>query len=310
MKNLQAPFPWFGGKRRCADIVWPRLGNVDLYVEPFFGSGAMLLNRPAKHFHSTTKKYEIVNDISCYIANFWRAVKHDPKGVSAYACGPLNEVDLHARHAWLVSKHDNIHNKLMEDPFWFSARVAGWWAWGQSAWLIGGWCSVDCKTGVKGNVCKTRPHLSADSGVFTATTNTQVLNWFTGLFDRLRNVRVTCGDWSRIGKESLWKVSKTIGYFLDPPYSNDNRLQKIYASDSTQLKDEIQAWCCANGERVRIVLCGYEGEYNLGGWDCVSWKPHYSASPNGTSITNRGQERIWFSPSCLGAAQHTQGRLL
>lgn len=34
------PFPWFGGKRKVAPIVWQALGDVELYVEPFFGSGS------------------------------------------------------------------------------------------------------------------------------------------------------------------------------------------------------------------------------------------------------------------------------
>lgn len=34
---LVAPFPWFGGKSRAADVVWQALGNVDNYVEPFAG---------------------------------------------------------------------------------------------------------------------------------------------------------------------------------------------------------------------------------------------------------------------------------
>lgn len=44
---LSAPFPWFGGKSRVADLVWSRFGaDVPNYVEPFFGSGAVLLGRP------------------------------------------------------------------------------------------------------------------------------------------------------------------------------------------------------------------------------------------------------------------------
>lgn len=43
---LKAPFPWFGGKSRVASIVWERFGDVPNYVEPFFGSGAVLLGRP------------------------------------------------------------------------------------------------------------------------------------------------------------------------------------------------------------------------------------------------------------------------
>lgn len=47
MTDLRSPFPWFGGKRRVAADVWAALGDVDSYVEPFFGSGAVLLERPA-----------------------------------------------------------------------------------------------------------------------------------------------------------------------------------------------------------------------------------------------------------------------
>lgn len=39
---LKAPFPWFGGKSTVADLVWQRFGDVPNYVEPFFGSGAVL----------------------------------------------------------------------------------------------------------------------------------------------------------------------------------------------------------------------------------------------------------------------------
>ena len=38
--------PWFGGKRRAAPLVWERFGAVANVVEPFFGSGAVLLGRP------------------------------------------------------------------------------------------------------------------------------------------------------------------------------------------------------------------------------------------------------------------------
>jgi hypothetical protein len=44
--RLSAPFPWFGGKSRAAPLIWDRLGDVVNYVEPFFGSGAVLLGRP------------------------------------------------------------------------------------------------------------------------------------------------------------------------------------------------------------------------------------------------------------------------
>lgn len=90
--TLRAPFPWFGGKRRVAHHVWDRLGNVRNYIEPFFGSGAVLLGRPGE------PGIETVNDADAYLANFWRAISGDPDGVARYADWPVNEADLHARH--------------------------------------------------------------------------------------------------------------------------------------------------------------------------------------------------------------------
>ena len=43
MNAIAVPFPWFGGKRKVAAEVWSRFGTVANYVEPFFGSGAVLL---------------------------------------------------------------------------------------------------------------------------------------------------------------------------------------------------------------------------------------------------------------------------
>jgi hypothetical protein len=87
---------YFGGKSKVAPLVWARLGDVDNYVEPFFGSGAVLLTRPHP------PRIETVNDLDCYVANFWRATQHDPEAVAEYADWPVNEIDLHARHRWLV----------------------------------------------------------------------------------------------------------------------------------------------------------------------------------------------------------------
>lgn len=129
--ELRAPFPYFGGKRRVASLVWARLGNVDTYNEPFAGSLAVLLGRP----HDP--RVETVNDLDAYLANFWRALQHDPDGVAFHADGPVNEADLHARHRWLV---DHRPESVMTDPEFYDARIAGWWVWGQCLWIGSGWC--------------------------------------------------------------------------------------------------------------------------------------------------------------------------
>lgn len=132
---LRAPFPWFGGKRRVAARVWEAFGDVPNYVEPFAGSLAVLLGRP------TPPRIETVNDLDCYVSNLWRAVSKDPEAVAEHADWPVNEADLHARHLWLVNQVD-FRERMKTDPDFFDAKIAGWWVWGISQWIGGGWCAL------------------------------------------------------------------------------------------------------------------------------------------------------------------------
>ena len=133
--TLRAPFPYFGGKSRVAHLVWDRFGNVPNYVEPFFGSGAVLLARP------WPERNETVNDLDCLLANFWRAVQSDPQETAKYADWPVNEADLHARHRWLVAHKEELLERLKREPDFYDPKVAGWWVWGISQWIGSGWCA-------------------------------------------------------------------------------------------------------------------------------------------------------------------------
>ena len=106
-----------GGNATWREAVWQRLGNVPNYIEPFFGSGAMLLGRP-QPFDGV----ETINDKDGLVANFWRAVQAAPDEVAKWADWPVNENDLHARHHWLVERKDSIGPKLEGDPEWFDAK--------------------------------------------------------------------------------------------------------------------------------------------------------------------------------------------
>lgn len=136
--TLKAPFPAFGGKSRIARVVWDRLGaDVRNYVENFAFSSAVLLRRPGG-----AGAVETINDRNAFVSNFWRAVQRDPAAVAAHADWPVNEVDLHARHRWLVTSDEAaaILERVREDPDAYDARIAGWWCWGACCWIGSGWC--------------------------------------------------------------------------------------------------------------------------------------------------------------------------
>jgi hypothetical protein len=133
---LKAPMVWFGGKSRCAPLVWSRFGAVNNLVDPFCGSLAVLLGRPTP-FDGT----ETVNDADGFLANAWRAIQADPEAVADHADRPVSECDLHAYHCWLVEQRDTFVAKLMGDPEFYDAKVAGIWLWGIACWIGSGWCS-------------------------------------------------------------------------------------------------------------------------------------------------------------------------
>ena len=135
--SMVAPFPWFGGKSRAAPLIWSAIGaDVPNYVEPFAGSLAALLARPNKRIGTET-----VNDADGFLANFWRALAADSDAVAAAADWPVSEVDLSARHMWLVARREALTGRLQVDPDYYDVKIAGWWVWGICSWIGSGWCS-------------------------------------------------------------------------------------------------------------------------------------------------------------------------
>jgi site-specific DNA-adenine methylase len=173
LTNLyKTPWPWFGGKADAAPAVWDALGDVDHYVEPFAGSLAVLLRRP--HVANRSYHSETVNDMDGLLCNAWRAIARDPDAVAEAASWPVCEADLHARHlALLAWRAAGNAERLMADPDFFDAKMAGWWAWGQSCWIGSGWCSGAgpwivgddgriTKRSKSGGVHRKLPHLGDD----------------------------------------------------------------------------------------------------------------------------------------------------
>ena len=65
------PAPYLGGKRNLARRIVARLAEIPhtTYVEPFVGMGGVFLRRPFR------AKAEVVNDISCDVANLFRVLQ-------------------------------------------------------------------------------------------------------------------------------------------------------------------------------------------------------------------------------------------
>jgi len=298
---MNSPFPYFGGKRTVAAAVWARLGSPAQYIEPFCGSLAVLLAcpRPAA--------LEVVCDGSGFIANFWRAVKHQPGAVAEWADYPVSHIDLGARHGWLMAQRQRIGD-AMQDPDWpGDAKVAGWWLWGQCCWIGSGWCdwfgkiphASDAGRGVQaiGQI----PHAS-DAGrgadALLTSCGRTAWAWLHRIADRLERVRVVHGDWSRCLNNHFGGDDTAV--FLDPPYRS---YEALYGKAGA-VADAVESWALEN-EHLRIALCGHRDDYKLAGWDAVEWSRGRLTYSGGQTTDS---ECVWYSPVCLPATL-TQERL-
>jgi len=323
--TLHAPFPYFGGKREIAPQVWARLGSPKHYIEPFCGSAAMLLAAPIR------APLEVICDANGFIANFWRAVKHQPGKVAEHADYPVSHIDLGARHGALMAQRQTLMGNL-HDPDWSGdAKAAGWWLWGQCAWIGSGWCEWDRKgriphvsdAGMGVQAIGQIPHVSdagmgvqaigkiphvSDAGrgvqaigkiphvsdaILLTSAGRAAWEWLHKLAKRLERVRIIHGDWSRCLNAQYGGDETAV--FLDPPYKG---YEDVY-SQRQAVADEVEAWARDNAH-LRIALCGFAGDYDLPDWDTVPWKrPRLTYS--GAETTDK--ECVWYSPACLPAVQ-------
>lgn len=279
---MMPPFVWFGGKRRIADMVWRYLGNPRLYIEPFAGAAAVLLARPA----TRADAIEIINDADHMVANYWRAVRADPDAVAAAADWPRFAADLDARHRWLMSTGAAIlRENIPADPYWYDAQIAGVWWWCVTLWLGSGFAQQRRKASLR--ISSGMPH-TRDRG--------EVLTYVHALADRLRHVRVYAADWTTCltpAVRSLAPPSDT-AVFLDPPYASDGINVDPYRA-AVDI-DAVVRWAREHGDAIRIVLCGYHGDYDLPGWRTIRWSNTKGLTRSGQ---NRRRETLYISPQCM-----------
>lgn len=312
----KAPFPYFGGKSIIAADIWQAFGQVTNYVEPFAGSLAVLLNRPAPK-----NGPETVNDLDCHLVNVWRAIQSAPEDLARLLVAPSCEVNTEAQHAALIRASGTVRESL-GDPDWHCLKYAAWWIKGANEWIGDAWCTgegpwtwtVDGgwqKNAGKG-INRQLPHLgTAGSGINRQLPQDgdggavgqyqQRVDWITGwlraLRDRLCKVRIACGDWKRVLGDSVTQKHGITAILLDPPYDGT---EYTYGKDCVPVSQDVREWCRANGEHplLRIILCGRGNEHNellAHGWTVKEW----SANAGYSKTEGRHSEKLWLSPNCI-----------
>lgn len=278
--HLRPPFPWPGGKGHVAPLIARALGfdqrPVKGYYEPFAGGLATLLSVPRAGW------LEVVSDTDAELANFLRALQHQPAEIARHADRPAVEADLPAVLAYLNQL--DLGPPLADIDYPGDAKAAGLWVWYRSN-IIGRRNAAILNYGCRGNGIMASRFGAVDGPRNVA----RGLKW---LADRLADVKVLYGDWKRCRNLAHGRHQEgTAAVLLDPPYRGYAKAYNAAELDH----DELATWARTEGEhpRTRIVLCGHEGDYDMPGWTTHLWDRH-----PGINGGKGERECLWMSPAC------------
>jgi DNA adenine methylase len=318
MTTLRAPFPYYGSKVKAAQLIEALMGPINNLVIPFAGSLGELLGR------SEPAKVETVNDLDGFVVNAWRGLKYSPAAMAELCDHPVHEATMHSAHELLLAQADALLELLRSHPKAHDVELAAWWVWGASCWLGSGWCRKPSEKVPRlgGQVDKphlglgvarpwvARPHqgivrqlpmLSGGAGypahgqgVHASHQRERLAEYFAALAERLRWVRITCGDWTRVVTPAVTTQHGVTGISLDPTYEHKDRSVRLYRHDDPDLSAEVRAFAIERGDDklLRITLCGRGEEHDETlehGWSKHVWR-------------ERDGETIWASPHCLRQA--------
>lgn len=293
MSSPQAPFPYAGGKRRVADLVWDHFREIHHYVEPFCGSAAVLLSRPGGAPESGA---ETINDHNGLLINFWRAIKQSPQKVLEFAKAPPSAVELPARNERVRDHLGHLVDQLIDDPTWYHPQIAADW-----------WYCISTAIGTRAlfnddeQMGPTKPFLGAGGrGVHASRINADHLQQ---LADRLSGVRILCHDWTDcLTSGAIRHAGTPVGIFLDPPYEPETYYDKVYDGDIDGVAEEVYEWAIEHGDDsdLRIAYCGYAETFEFPDtWESFEWSAHGGHRHIGEDAEKtRHNERIWFSQHC------------
>ena len=341
--SLAAPFPYFGGKRRAAPIIWRALGDPGGYVEPFAGSAAVLLARPP----FKGRRVETLNDADGWLVNVWRSLQLSPAETAAHCFGPVSEIDYHARLAWLQERRTpELVSWLEGDPENHDPKAAGWWLyvaacgigdpWDGGPWRVidghltraGESIGVNRKLGNAGRgihrklphlgnagrgIHRKLPHLgNAGQGIHRALPHLgdagqePLLHYFAQLQHRLARVRISCGSWERVLKPSVLRAKSGGDGTLAVLLDPPYATPRdLYAHTEHGISEQVAEWCASAPDDLRVVLCGYDKEH-----DQLlehGWSRIDGKSGGGAGYSTRKdngrREGLWLSPACIQAEQ-------
>lgn len=224
---MKAPFAYFGGKMGMAREIVALMPRHRTYIEPFLGSGAVLLAKPAAPF-------EVVNDVDHALVTFWRVLR-------------TRQAELEQVCALTPHSRAEYDSCDLDEPGLDELELARRW-----------WVRVNQSFG-----CTANRHTgwSISNGTQQSKSATIVsrLGRFAPVAERIARVSIECCD--AVGLSERLADHRTVVY-CDPPYLADSRVSRAgnggdYRFDMGAPQAHRRLAVALNATPARVILSGY-----------------------------------------------------
>lgn len=265
---MKTPLSYYGGKARIAPQIVPHIMAIPhtVYVEPFFGGGAVLYAKGKIDRGNSDYYREAINDLNKQLITFWRVAREQPEEL--------------ARWIELTPYSQEEHRearKIYNNPSEYSDLKVAWATY------------VECNMSF-GNVTGA----GWGSGVISMNSAITWVNRAAKLpecFERLRDVHIGCEDALSFIKR--FDSSHSVAY-IDPPYPDTN--QGHYGGYTL---DNYQALCDAlDNAQCSYVLSNYHQDIApKSAQKCIEIEAVMSAANgrNGRTKDNiKRTEKLWI----------------
>lgn len=251
--TITPPFAYYGGKTTLASSIADLLPVHDHYVEPFAGSLAVLLAKPAT-------KWETVNDLDGDLVTFWRVLRDRPEELARAAM-----LTPHARAEMEVARDLDVPDDLER-----ARRV--WVRLSQSrsnSMRHSGWRYRQNPAGAGESM---PGYVTAYAGRMEAAAR------------RLKRVSLECRDAVEVIAD--YGRHEAVCIYADPPYLGTTRATN-YRHEMTSDQQHRDLADALNACKASVVLSGYAAplyEELFDGWHCTRLK--------GPTALSGGTDRI------------------
>ena len=241
-----------GAKWRMAQEIVALMPPHRSYLEPFFGSGAVLFNKPPSAI-------ETVNDIDGDITNFFQVLREQPERLAAWI-----QMTPYARDVF-DDTHENRGGTRFEQAYKFAIRSK-----------MGHGFKTYQKTGFKIDVYARERSYCVDCWNRLPKDLLQAAQ-------RLKGVQIE----HQSALQVIRKFNQdNVLIYADPPYLLDTRGGKQYRHEMTE-QDHVELLAALKQHKGPVILSGYPSELydrELKGWSRITRKNYNQNSDPRTEV--------------------------